>query len=364
MTLRSQRRLIVWRELTPVKLNDLKSALIIDVRSPSEHKAESIPAAINIPLLCDQERAVVGTIYKEKGELIARRHALSLIAPKVPSIIEEILTTRHSHRQPIVVYCWRGGLRSEAVASLLSIAGVECFRLQGGYKSWRRQLLDDFALNLYSFETVVLHGLTGVGKTEILKALHQHALKVVDLESLASHRGSVFGGMGLECQPSQKNFEAALWLHLRELGDDIVFMEAESRKIGRLSLPQCIYDRIQSGRKILVTGSTERRVERIALDYLKTDSGAQMVQALENLEALKSRLGAAKVTQLKQDAEDGQIRRCIETLLVGYYDPLYSRYLAGEFELVVSGDDPVSAADAITKWTQACDKAIPANAKP
>src|SRR5262249_50005339 len=160
----------------------------------------------------------------------------------------------------IVIYCWRGGLRSEAVSSVLSIAGLDCFRLTGGYKAWRAQILKDFDSDALAFHPVVLHGLTGVGKTEVLEGLSQQGIQVLNLEALANHRGSVFGGLGLGQQPTQKNFDACLWKQLRELDlSKPVVVEAESRKVGKLSLPPFVHRRIENGPTILVTSSLSAR---------------------------------------------------------------------------------------------------------
>jgi tRNA 2-selenouridine synthase len=345
----------MWRELAVEQLKAFERALIVDVRSPSEHMAERVPGSINIPLLSDEERAVVGIIYKEQGELVARRHALSLIAPKVSPIIEQILSLQKQHGQQIVIYCWRGGLRSEAVASLLSIAGINCFRLTGGYKAWRRQVLNSFRNDRYGFNAVVLHGLTGVGKTEILQELDRRGLQALDLEALANHRGSAFGGLGLGSQPTQKNFEAVLWQQLQNMKPGFVFMEAESRKIGRLNLPDLVYkNMIRNGQTILVTSSMEGRVERIAADYLRMNARTRLAEALALLPNLQERIGRSKVTAISELALKDDVYSVIRVLLTEYYDPLYSKAIerAGPFELEISGDDPAGAANQIAGWVE------------
>lgn len=343
-----------WRELTVEQFLRLRNPLVIDVRSPCEHTAEHVPGSVNVPLLSDEERAVVGIIYKEVGEVVARRHALKLIAPKIPTLIDDIVALRTQHSQATVVYCWRGGLRSESVASLLSMAGIDCFRLQGGYKSWRANVLRDFQTDQYRFVPVILHGLTGVGKTEILKQLSARNLHVLDLEEIACHRGSAFGSMGLAQQPSQKNFDALVWKKLREVDADIVFMEAESRKIGRISLPDFIYKRILSGVPVLITGSIEKRIERIISDYLSACTREQLDEALSHLADLKERLGAARVKQVKDVVLSGDLHSAVHTLLTDYYDPLYSKQIQNHspFQLEVSGDDPAAAAEKIVFWSQ------------
>src|SRR5262249_33796033 len=159
--------------------------------------------------------------------------------------------------QHLVVHCWRGGLRSEAVASFLSVVGVDCWRLTGGYKAGGHPLFAEVAACPYDFFPGVLDGVSWCGEDQILPDLSRLGNSVLNLEALANHRGSVFGGMGLGDQPTQKNFDASLWLELRKFGKEPVFMEAEGRKIGRISLPDCIVDRIASGHKVLATASLQ-----------------------------------------------------------------------------------------------------------
>ncbi len=338
---------MIWRELAPEELYELRAPLIIDVRSPSEFAAEKIPGALNVPLLLDNERSEIGCIYQRDGEIVARRHALTFISHKVPAIIDEMVRTKRSG-QPLVVYCWRGGLRSEAVASLLSIAGISCSRLTGGFKAWRKMVISDLAADRFPFEPIVLHGMTGTGKTEILGELSRLGCQVLDLESLANHRGSTFGGMGLGRQPGQKDFESVLWCSLRDFNATPVFLEAESRKIGRLSLPDCILRRIRSGRAVLVHGDLDNRSARLAKDYMHHHPGnnEDLSEGLKLLEQLRQYISKKIAEEIFAMAVARDIEAAIKLLLIEYYDPLYQQSMKcrGSFDLEVCGNDTAAAA--------------------
>lgn len=346
---------MVWRELSPEDLYGLRQPLIIDVRSPCEFEEECIPGAVNIPLLSNEERAHIGTIYKNDGEFAARLKAVSLISPKIPGIISEILQLKE-HCQSLVIHCWRGGLRSEAVASFLSVTGINCFRLTGGIKAWRSMVLEELRVDRYCFNPIVLHGLTGSGKTELLQELEGLSCQVLDLEGLANHRGSAFGGLGLAGQPTQKNFEAAIWVKLR--GFDLsmpVFIEGESRKIGRLSVPDSILAKIRSGRAVYVESSLDARIKRIASVYLnsfqqKDEAIKASTQMLANI---KERLGRERVNAIIDLLEKDQLHEALGILLTEYYDPLYRKSLAAiSYDFKVSNDQVQEAAGKLYEFAQ------------
>lgn len=345
---------MTWREISPEQFNDLKNKVVVDVRSPCEFIVESIPGAVNVPLLDDDERAEVGTVYKQEGEATARRLALRMISPKIPRIVDDILALR-TPGSSIVVHCWRGGLRSEAVVSFLTVVGIDCWRLTGGYKAWRRSVLQELEDDAFvAFDPIVLHGQTGVGKTELLAELTARGASVLDLEALANHRGSVFGGLGLGRQPTQKNFDAALWMRLREINGESVYLEAESRKIGNVALPDSIVRRIQSGRRVLVTGSVNVRAERIWREYAGRFTADVREQAIVALRKLRERLGGKRVEEITRLFDEGNIKDAIEILLVEYYDPLYDTHIKRfePFELIVNGDHPECAALELLDWSR------------
>lgn len=342
---------MTWREISVDKLNSLKHPLVVDVRSPCEHQSENIPNSVNVPLLTNDERAEVGTIYKQQGEVVARRHALKIVSQKIPALMDQIIDLR-LQGQPLVVHCWRGGLRSEAVASFLSIIGIDCFRLTGGYKAWRRQVLADFEINNYEFIPIVLDGLTGVGKTKILHLLGQRGYSTLDLESLANHRGSIFGSMGLGCQPTQKNFDAKLWQMLNTFSKEPVFLEAESRKIGRIALPDFIVKMIAKAPKILISSSIAVRSKRIIADYAGSPGLLDIVGALKMLDKLKERLGAAKLQAIESQVQEGRLLEAVQMILTDYYDPLYFRQIISNqpYAFEISSDNEELAVQKITDW--------------
>lgn len=342
---------MTWREIEAEKLQSLRMPVLVDVRSPCEFEAEHVPHAINIPLLTDQERHEVGLIYAREGEMVARRHGLKLIAPKIPAIVDLILPLK-TREQSLVIMCWRGGLRSETVASFLTMVGIDCWRLRGGYKAWRRFVLDEFARDSYPFSPIVLEGRTGTGKTEILEELSARGEQILNLEDLAGHRGSFFGSVGLPPQPTQKNFEAYLWEQLRQFKAGPLYIESEGRKIGRISLPEIITRRLKSAPRVLITGSRQSRIKRLMNVYLPEQNKTLVEQALKLVSLLTPALGRDCVKELNELAHKEKFEPILECLLERYYDPLYDRHIGQEelFAFAVSGDDPAMAANKIIQW--------------
>jgi tRNA 2-selenouridine synthase len=343
---------MTWREIDAENLKTLRNQVIIDVRSPCEFEVERIPTAINIPLLTDSERAKVGTVYAQRGEVVARRLGLKFIAPKIPEIVDRIVELKHRDTS-LVIHCWRGGLRSEAVASFLSIVGIDCWRLSGGYKSWRNMVLKEFERDQYLFDPVILQGRTGTGKTELLHLLEKSGAQILDLEGLAHHRGSLFGELGLDGQPTQKNFDGALWKRLQDVHEGPLFIEAEGRKIGNLNLPEFVMRRINTGKCILVTSTTSTRVDRLLRSYLPETNVDLVAKAKQILPLLTAKLGKQMILELNEYADRGEFSELVEKLLVNYYDPLYDGHILKQqpYALEVCSDHLETAAAAIMEWS-------------
>jgi tRNA 2-selenouridine synthase len=281
-----------------------------------------------------------------------------MISPKITAIVDSILALKTRDRA-LVVHCWRGGLRSEAVVSFLTIVGIDCWRLRGGYKAWRRMVLDDFARMSHHVQFLVLHGRTGVGKTDILASLRERGQPVLDLEGLSNHRGSIFGALGLNEQPTQKNFEGMLWNELKDLKEGYLFVEAESRKVGSIALPDFIVEGIKHGRKILVFGSLSARMERIAASYAGNINAAlvQEVMDLISAPAMIARLGREKSAQLAALVREQDVEAAVSMLLQDYYDPLYDRHISKSepFDCTVCSDSIGTAADQIMAYVVVTD---------
>jgi len=296
-------------------------ALLVDVRSPAEYVEASIPGAINIPLFSNDERAEIGTLYKQQGKLTARRRGVIIAAPKIPDFVAQIEAARGVSTLPVIIFCWRGGMRSLAMTSFLNLAGIPARQLVGGHKTFRRMICDYF--DEYQWPKIyVLRGLTGIGKTRILQHLEEQGQPVIDLEKIANHRGSAFGGLGLDEQPGQKQFEARLWDRIDELRESpYLITEGESRHIGRRAVPPRFHRAMQQQTSLWLTTSMALRTEVILADYPDLE---QLHPAIARaLNSLRERLGNKSVDQLQQllDAENWPL--LIARLMQDYYDPLY-----------------------------------------
>lgn len=330
-----------------VKFIEIEEALnkdlhFIDVRSPQEFKEDTIPGAVNVPLLDDDERRQVGIVYKNEGSDQAKLLGLRLIAHRLPQLVEEI-----SKWPSPAVFCWRGGLRSKSVVTLLNLMGVDAYMVQGGYKSYRSIVmgyLDSDAVEEPKY--VMLHGLTGVGKTEILQELVSLGENVLDFEGMANHRGSVFGSIGLGSQPGQKAFESKIVDTLRRIDiNKPVFVECESRRVGKLLIPEKLFQRVQAGKPVLVIDSVEGRTRRILKEYM-SNPDTELKDFAEAIQHLEKRLGWRKVEQLTDSLSRGEYSEIVEYLLLEYYDPLYGYpdSPSEEYFLTVENKDAVETA--------------------
>jgi len=324
-----------------------KGALIIDVRTPAEFAETTIPGAVNVPIFSNEERVQVGTLFKQQGRKDARKLGVQLVAPKIPQLMERIENLRQGHSGPVIVFCWRGGMRSLAMTSFMNLAGIPAQQLLGGHKGFRRKVLDYFEQPHWP-PVFVLRGLTGVGKTRVLHQLEEMDYPVVDLEGLANHRGSAFGALGLEPQPAQKKFDALLWDRLDQLKDKpYLVTEGESLHIGRVMVPKSFHQAMQIQTSLWLTTSLDVRTQIILEDYPALDQLRE--QFKKPINALKERLGSKVVTEFLKLLDSGQWDKLVRELMVRYYDPLYMHTLPEkrveiELETVDSATQKVAAA--------------------
>jgi tRNA 2-selenouridine synthase len=313
-----------------------RGALCIDARSPAEYAEATIPGALNVPILDDGERAEIGSLYKQAGRQAARRRGVEIVAPKIPALVEQVATARPAGSPPAVVFCWRGGMRSLALTQFLELAGVPARQVAGGHKAFRSLVRNFFEQGSWG-RLIVLRGLTGVGKTQLLQRLAADGYPVVDLEGLANHRGSAFGHLGLPVQPTQRMFEALLWDTLRRIPPGgYAVAEGESRHIGRLALPLKVYQSLQSEVSLWIEAPLARRIDNILADYPARDSLRE--EFARPIWALKDRLGRQVVAELVSLLQEGAWQELVRRLMIGYYDPLY-RHTFPERRIEVLVDD-------------------------
>lgn len=327
------------REIIVEELENLENPILIDVRSEGEYLEATIPGALNLPLLNNEERAQVGSTYTQISPTLAKEEGLEFISPKLPNLVKQ--AQQWSEQGPLVLFCWRGGMRSKSLASVLDLMGVPVYRLQGGYKAYRKKVLAFFEQKP-SLKFVVLRGNTGVGKTEILKQLKSDGYPAIDLEKLANNRGSVFGDVGLGDAPSQKKFEALLYEELREIkdrGHSYIIVECESKRIGRVTLPVNFYNAMQQGTQILVYDSISNRINRLVQEY--TEIPDSLTQIREALMRLEKTLGHKKLEQCNLFLEENRLADFTKILLE-YYDALYGypNEQSPEYEFAVNQISP------------------------
>jgi tRNA 2-selenouridine synthase len=296
---------------------------IIDTRSPAEFAEDRIPGAVNCPVLDDEERARVGTIYKQVSPFEARRLGGALVAANIARHLHAHFMDKPRDWRPLV-YCWRGGQRSGAFVTWLRMIGWDAQQLEGGYKSFRHLVVNELMAYSMLLDFRVVCGATGSGKTRLLEALARRGAQVLDLEDLAAHKGSVLGGLPDRPQPTQKFFETALWDRLRRLDRDRpVFVEAESRKIGRIHLPDALIETMRKSPCLAIAASREARLAFLLRDYAYLGDDIPGLQAkIDCLQGLQSKETLARWSQL---AAGRALPQLFAEFMDLHYDPLYRR---------------------------------------
>jgi tRNA 2-selenouridine synthase len=303
---------------------------VIDVRSPAEFAEDHVPGALLCPVLDDAERARVGTVYKQESPFQARRLGAALVAQNIARHLEGALAGKPRAWRPLV-YCWRGGKRSAAMAHVLREIGWDAKTLAGGYKSYRRWVVSELAALPGTLSFRVIHGATGSGKSRLLRALGRGGAQVLDLEDLAAHRGSVLGGLPQRAQPSQKWFESMLAEKLSALdAARPVYVEGESRRIGQVQLPEALIEAMRAAECVKLEADVGTRVAVLMQEYRHffEDRAALAAQ----LDCLVGLHGRATVDEWQALAARGAWPELVERLLVEHYDPAYRRSALRNFE--------------------------------
>jgi tRNA 2-selenouridine synthase len=318
------------QKLTIAEFLDRSASLpVLDVRSPGEYLHAHIPGAISFPLFTDEERKVVGTLYKQRSREAAIKTGLDYFGPKMRRMVEE--AEQLTNKQPqsglprtVLVHCWRGGMRSGAIAWLLDLYGFKVCTLVGGYKTFRHWVLEQME---QPWPLSILGGHTGSGKTETLVAMDRQGHPVVDLEGLASHKGSAFGAMDMPPQPSQEMFENKLALALHRTASRLeprqrIWLEDESQRIGKVNLPNAFWAHMRKEPVLFLEIPFEERLNYLVNTYGKWNKG-DIAAAITRIQ--KKLGGLEAKTALGHLVED-DIRECFRILLT-YYDKLYQKSL-------------------------------------
>jgi len=296
---------------------------VIDVRSPAEFALDHVPQAVSCPVLDDAERAHVGTLYKQVSPFDAKKAGAALVSKNIARHIEERFRGRGHSWRPLV-YCWRGGQRSAAMAHVLREVGWDAATLEGGYRAYRREVLARLESLPARLRFRVVCGATGSGKSRMLAALAAKGAQVLDLERLACHRGSLLGELPGEPQPSQKMFDSMVWSALKRLDPaQPVFVEAESKKIGQLQLPSALLERMREGECLRLEVPPPERVRFLIEEYRHFLEEPAALR--ERLRCLTSRYGHAVIGRWLAQTDAGAWDELVADLLVTHYDPSYLR---------------------------------------
>ena len=316
---------------------------IIDVRAPAEYAEDHLPGAISLPVLDDEERARVGTIYKQVSSFTARKLGAALVARNAAAHLEGALADKPGGWRPLV-YCWRGGQRSGSFATILAQIGWRVEVLAGGYKAWRGLVVKAVYDTPVRSPVVVLDGNTGSAKTDILNLLPGLGVQVIDLEGLANHRGSLFGNMGP--QPSQKAFEGALAQALAGLDPKRpVVVEAESSKIGNCRMPPELWKAMVAAPRVAIAAPRAARAEYLARAY--SDLTADAGRLAATVELLRPVHAQEVIADWQALAEAGEFAALADSLMERHYDPRYGKHRARMAGRVVEVEAETLAPDAL-----------------
>lgn len=322
-------------------LQKKEDAIFIDTRAPIEFAEDNLPNAINVPILNNEERAIVGTIYKQVSQEKAIDIGMEFYKNKIPTIMNAVEPYKE---KTMIIYCWRGGIRSKTIAALLEAAKYRVFQLEGGYKAYRAWVKE--TLNNYHLpqKPIVLYGLTCTGKTLLLKQFSNS----IDLEALAGHRGSMYGAIGLQ-QNSQKRFENLLLQRLEQLKEEkYIIIEGESKRIGNVFIPHFFYSAMEHGIKIKIERAMEKRMTAAVEEYCSSEQYVEEMRQITKRIHQKMSNKTKEAILISLDKKD--YATAWKLLFTEYYDPLYSHSLDRlQYDGIINNDDEKKAVEEIKR---------------
>jgi tRNA 2-selenouridine synthase len=332
-------------------LSKKKEMVLIDVRSPSEFENATIPGSLNIPLFDDAERAEIGTIYKQVSVQAAKERGLEIVSAKLPAFVKSFEQIQGEK----AVFCWRGGMRSKTTATVLSLMGIHVYRLAGGFRAYRKWVVDRLESLEFMPYVYVINGNTGTGKTVILQRLREEGYPALDLEEMAGHRGSIFGHIGRKAN-NQKTFDSLLVTELLNLQDrPYILLEGESKRIGKVVLPDFIVNKKEAGTHLFIQMPVEERVRHIIEDYRPWDHKEEVMEAFKRL---KNRIHTPAAKEIETALRQNHYEQAVRLLSEYYYDPRYEHAIK-QYEkepIVIKAQNIKEAVDAIKEYLSAVEK--------
>ena len=319
------------KKFDDINLNEFDT--IIDVRSPSEFEDDHIIKSINLPVLNNSEREIVGKIYVQDSKFKARLIGASLITKNISIILEKNLFTKPRNWKPLI-YCWRGGKRSYSLAKILSDIGWEPTILEKGYKNYRKCVVETLHKKNIDFKILLISGHTGTGKTELLNILKQQENQILDLELIANHKGSLLGAEKT-VQPTQKLFESAIFRNISKFDKDKpLIIEAESNKIGNLIIPPSLWKKMKSSLRIEIKSNVEDRVQYLEKKYLDLTEDINVL--VEKLSSFSTLQGKRRVSEWIRMAKEKKFKDLAKDLIINHYDPRYQNSLDKNSSLFIN----------------------------